>query len=332
MKIVYSQACDFGWPGLQWVHPFDGQKFSRAMAVLERGFGAGLAPHIVDPAPWLEQVAALLPEVHTSAYLESLKQPKTIAEIIEVAPLGWLPIGMLESGILAPMRMGCAGTCAAAELALEHGLAINFGGGFHHAHADHGEGFCLLNDVALAHAHLLRLGRIGRQDPVWIIDLDAHRGNGNEEIYRDNRNVHFLDVYNRENYPGPLVDNVRFPHLHGWLEHMGVSPEGRPDASTDAYLGGLKKALGEFIDSTSRPQIAFYNAGTDIVMGDELGRLSISEAGVLVRDRLVIRTLRDLGIPTAMVTSGGYTDKSHQLIAMTVAWALATYAGATPQS
>lgn len=330
MKIIYSPKADLGWSGIKCLHPFDVCKYSRAWRLLEQSYGASLKRLAVDPTPWLTRAFELLPEVHTASYLASLKKPKTIAGIIEIPPVRWVPYTFLRRGVLDPMMIACAGTCAAAEIAFEEGFTFNFGGGYHHAFADHGEGFCVFNDIAIARKHLINLGMLGREDSVWIIDLDAHRGNGNEDIFYPNANIHFLDLYNTETYPGPLRDKVRFPHLNGVLEHMAVARADRPRRSTELYLKSLKTELANFIAVSPRPRIVFYNAGTDIVVDDPLGRLSVSDEGVAERDRHVIHTLRDLGLPTVTLTSGGYTDKSHRLIAGTAAWALESYAGLKP--
>lgn len=330
LKIIFSPKSDIGWSVVKRLHPFDGQKFSRAWKLLEHGYGSSLREHTVDPAPWLDRARALLPEVHGASYLVSLRRADTIAGIVEISALRWVPAPLLKKVLLEPMMIACAGACAAAEIALNDGLAFNFGGGFHHAHAGHGEGFCIFNDVAIARQHLIRLAKLATDDTIWIIDLDAHRGNGNEDIFLENTNVRFLDLFNSAAYPGPLNDRSRFPHLYGMAEHMGVAPADRPHRSTELYLSLLKHALSDFIKTTPRPKIVFYNAGTDIVVDDALGRLSVSDDGVAERDRLVIGTLREKDFPTAILTSGGYTDKSHRLIARTAGWALERYAGQVP--
>jgi acetoin utilization deacetylase AcuC-like enzyme len=103
--------------------------------------------------------------------------------------------------------------------------------------------------------------------------------------------------------------------------HPQIAPFSRPN------LKSVKAELANFIAASPRPKIVFYNAGTDIVVDDPLGRMSVSVEGVIERDRHVVNNLRDLGLPTVMLTSGGYTDKSHRLIADTAGWALETYAG-----
>lgn len=327
MKIIFSPKADIGWSGIKRLHPFDGQKYSRAWKLLEQSYGTAVKQHVVDPAPWLKRTFKLLPEAHTPTYLASLKKPTTIASIVEIPPLRWIPYTLLRKGILDPMMVSCAGACAAAEMSFDEGFVFNFGGGYHHAFADHGEGFCVFNDIALARRHLIKLGMLGPDDSIWIIDLDAHRGNGNEDIFYANSKIHFLDLYNCEAYPGPLRDTERFTHLKGLPEHMGMAPADRPMRSTELYMKSVKAELANFIAASPRPKIVFYNAGTDVVVDDPLGRMSVNDEGVVERDRHVITTLRDLGLPTVMLTSGGYTDKSHRLIADTAGWALETYAG-----
>jgi histone deacetylase 11 len=330
MKIIYSAKSDIGWSAIKRLHPFDGQKFSRAWTLLEQRYGAALDRHAIDPAPWLDSTVALLPQVHTATYLSRLPHAITIAGIVEIPALKWVPATVLKKVILDPMLMACAGACAAAEIALEQGFSLTLGGGFHHAFADHGEGFCVFNDIALARQHLIKRGKLTPSDTVWVIDLDAHRGNGNEDIFAQTPNVYFLDLFNRAAYPGPLPDDTRFPHLLGLPEHMGVPAADRPLRSTDLYLAAMKTALAAFVAACPRPKIVFYNAGTDIVIDDPLGRMSVSDDGVAARDRHVIETLHALELPTVMLTSGGYTDKSHRLIAQTASWALERYTGLTP--
>jgi histone deacetylase 11 len=330
LKIIFSRRSDIGWSAVKRLHPFDGQKFSRAWNLLEEKYGSSLYGHVVDPSPWLDRARALLPTVHTTTYLASLKSANTIAGIVEIPVLRWVPSLLLKKVLIDPMMIACAGACAAAEVALQEGFTFNFGGGFHHAHADHGEGFCVFNDIAIARQHLIQLGKLTIDDTIWIIDLDAHRGNGNEDIFLPSANVRFLDLYNSAAYPGPLRDLLRFPHLQGMPEHMGVASTDRPRRSTELYLSTLTAALGAFVNANPRPKIVFYNAGTDIVVGDPLGRLSVSENGVVERDRLVIETLRQNDLPIVMLTSGGYTDKSHRLIARTASWALDLYAARKP--
>jgi histone deacetylase 11 len=311
--IVHSPETDIYLPVLSWFHPFDGRKFSRAWRLV-----AAAADHSVQPVSHGLSEADIdraIRAVHDEAYLASLSNSHVVARALGVKALRWLPAAYLDKRILRPMRSEVAATCAAAQRALAAGLVFNFGGGFHHAHADHSEGFCIYNDVAVALQHLRSRGAIAVDSPAWIVDLDAHRGNGNEAIFARDPRVHILDLYNQQAYPGGFEDDVqreRYPHV------IGI-PAG---CSTDDYLARVRARLDAFIAASPAPAIAFYNAGTDIVAGDHVGRQNVSENGVFERDQGVIETLVGRGIPTVILTSGGYSDASHRLIARTALWML----------
>lgn len=312
LTIHASPDCDIRIPGASWLHPFDGRKFSRALRLAEAAAPAAVAACLRPIAGPLAE--ADLGLVHLPAYLASLGRSRTVARIVEAAPLRWLPPALLRRWILRPMLVAAAGTRDAAEAALGHGgAAVCLGGGFHHAHADHGEGFCVYADVPIAIRSLVARGRLAAADRVLVIDLDAHRGNGFESVCRD-WPVQFFDMYNFQAYPG-LDDSEpeRFPFL------IPVRA-GEDDAG---YLATLSAELPRFLDANAGARLAFFNAGTDVLAGDPLGRLGLSEDGVLRRDRLVLDELRRRGIPVAMVTSGGYTGASHRLIARTLGHLLA---------
>ena len=206
------------------------------------------------------------------------------------------------------MRWATAGTIAAVHAVLSDDakIAMNLGGGFHHAFRDHGEGFCLYADVAVALAVARARGTLRATDSVAVIDLDAHRGNGFWDIYGSDHGVSVFDMYNFQAYPGG------FP---GDLEQSPFQIPMKWGTSDDHYLETLREELPTVLDSLSGPRLAIYNAGTDIIAGDRVGQLAVSYDGVVTRDRYVIDTLAGRGIPTAVVTSGGYTRHSYKLIA-----------------
>lgn len=313
LSIHHSPLCDIRIPGARWFHPFDGKKWSRAVRLLEAEFGSGVGGRLRPVSGPLSD--ADLGRVHTPAYLHAMRNdPKTVARALEVRPLAWLGNGFIQHRIITPMLFAAAGTLAAARKALtDGGTAICLGGGFHHAHADHGEGFCLIADIPIAVRTLVAEGRLAPTDRILVIDLDAHRGNGFEAICR-HEPVEFFDIYNAFAYPGFAdEDTQRFPYLI-------PTRTGDDDAG---YLGTLNRELPEFLDRfATGARLAFYNAGTDILVGDRLGGLSVSAEGVRERDRLVFAALRARRIPTVMVTSGGYTDASHRCIATAVADAI----------
>jgi len=311
LTIHASPSCDIRIPFASWIHPFDGRKFSRAMRLIERAVIPGTAS-CIRPIPGPLTEIDLL-RVHHRDYLASLNASQTTAGILEAGPLRFVPAGLLRRWILTPMLVAAAGTLAAAESALASGdIAVCLGGGFHHAHAGHGEGFCVFADIPVAIRSLVARNRLSPDDDVLVIDLDAHRGNGFETICHD-WPVHFFDMYNFQAYPG-LNDGEpeRFPFL------IPVCA-GEGDAE---YLETLVRELPRFLDARPGARLAFYNAGTDVIAGDRIGRLGLSEDGVLRRDRIVLEELSRRRIPTAMVTSGGYTEASHRMIARTVQFLL----------
>ena len=200
LSIHSAPACDIRIPGAAWFHPFDGRKFSRALRLVRTA-------HPADVASLLQTITNPMSDtelrlVHTADYLASLQHSRTIARILEVAALRWVPASLLQRWILHPMLMACAGTRDAALSAISTGgTAVCLGGGFHHAHADHGEGFCVFADIPIAIRMLISNGTLSAHDEVLVIDLDAHRGNGFESICHD-WPVHFFDLYNFQAYPG----------------------------------------------------------------------------------------------------------------------------------
>lgn len=304
-SLVYAPAYDLYFPGFSWLHPFDGRKFSRAWAAIQKG--AGERAERARLAPEGPVSDATLLRVHRREYLDALGSSATVARALEVPPLRFLPNGLLQRRLLTPMRWAVAGTILAMDRALaDGGVAMNLGGGFHHAFPDHGEGFCLFADVAAAVAELRARKRLAPGERVAIIDLDAHRGNGVEACLGRDPDVRILDLYNFQVYPGPHPGRTEdFPYIVPLRAGLG-------DAD---YLGSVREELPAFLDKEGPFRLALYNAGTDVVRGDRLGQLDVSPEGVQERDRIVVEALRSRGIPTAIVTSGGYTSRSFGLIA-----------------
>ncbi len=181
------------------------------------------------------------------------------------------------------------GTLEAATHALEAGVAMNLAGGTHHAFASHGEGFCVLNDVAIAVRELRAQERLGR---VAIVDLDVHQGNGTHSILASDRESFTFSMHGRRNYP--------FRKVAGRLD---VELE---DGTGDTeYLERLAAALPQVL-AEARPDLVLYLAGADPHEGDTLGRLALTFAGLMRRDALVLESARAVGVPVAIVIAGGY--------------------------
>ena len=181
------------------------------------------------------------------------------------------------------------GTCEAAAATLTHGVTMNLAGGTHHAFPDHGEGFCVLNDVAVAIRALQRDGRIRR---AAIIDLDVHQGNGTHAIFHRDASVFTFSMHGGRNYP--------FHKVAGSLDIE--LPDGTGD---EPYLDALADALPRVL-SAAAPDLVIYLAGSDAHERDRLGRLCLTFDGLARRDVMVLDACREVGIPVAITIAGGY--------------------------
>jgi len=214
----------------------------------------------------------------------------------------------------------CAGgSTLTARLAMERGVAVHLGGGFHHAFPDHGEGFCLINDVAIAIRVLAREGIAGR---AAVIDLDVHHGNGTAAIFRDDPTVFTFSMHQENNYP--------FVKPPSDLD-VGLA-DGTGD---DAYLRLLDRHLSELL-SRHRPELVFYLAGADPYRFDQLGGLGLTLAGLKRRDEVVFERALATGAGVAVCLAGGYavrTDDTVEIHCNTVRAAAdaAKRAGVTPR-
>jgi histone deacetylase 11 len=205
------------------------------------------------------------------------------------------------------------GTILAVELALQRGFAFHIGGGFHHAHKGKAEGSCLFADAVVAIRSSQAKGLLDWNASLLYIDLDAHRGNGVADLLKNDPQAYGIDIFNYEIYPGPSKE----PLPGNWCS---IAVESGCD--DHKYLSILKSELDNRLRYAPRPKLAIYNAGTDVLNGDVLGRLSLTAEGILRRDITVIDTLIAAGIPVVMLTSGGYTAATPFLIAETAAYML----------
>ncbi len=243
--------------------------------------------------------------VHTKDYLESIKDPDTLARSLLLDPSHpW------DERLLEPFRFAAGGTVAAARMAAtERLLCVNLGGGFHHAQADKTEGFCAIADVAIATRLLQRDRRVER---VLIVDLDYHHGNGNALIFADDESV-FTYSMHTVNWCWITKRNNRDVLLP-------------PHASDEVYLKALSESLPDVVDAFD-PELAFYVAGSDPFIEDVLGDCDMSEEGMLERDRFVTGQLWGRGIPTVVVTAGGYGESSWRIYVNYFKWLLEHEAG-----
>jgi acetoin utilization deacetylase AcuC-like enzyme len=226
---------------------------------------------------------ATLALVHTPEYLHKLASSGLSAAEQRRLGLPW------SEALWQRSRLASAGTLLAARAALADGLAGNLAGGTHHAFADHGEGFCVLNDVAIA-IRRLQAERIIKR--AAIIDLDVHQGNGTAAIFEAESAVFTFSMHGERNYPAAKMrSNLDVPLKNG---------------TADAeYLDALARHLPAVLESAAA-DIAFYLAGVDVAAGDRYGKLALTERGIQRRDRYVIETLCGYGVPLVIVPAGGY--------------------------
>jgi acetoin utilization deacetylase AcuC-like enzyme len=196
----------------------------------------------------------------------------------------------------------CGGTLLAGRLALEHGCAAHLGGGFHHAFASHGEGFCLLNDVAVAARVLIAGSKIER---VAVVDLDVHQGNGTAAIFADDQSVFTFSMHQENNYPAEKPPSDL---------DLGLDDH----ASDEVYLDLLSEHLPKVLEGHD-PDLVFYLAGADPYRDDQLGGLGLTLEGLRRRDQFVYDSLRDRDTALAVVLAGGYAFRSEETVAIHVA-------------
>ena len=239
---------------------------------------------LMTPTPLERPTLAL---VHTAPYLDKLESATLSAAEIRRLGIPW------SDSLWRRSRLAAAGTLLAARQALQDGLAGNLAGGTHHAFADHAEGFCVLNDIAIAIRQLRLEGAIER---AAVIDLDVHQGNGTASIFEGDAAVFTFSMHGAKNYPA-----------HKMRSTLDV---GLADGMGDAqYLATLESHLPTVLDAF-RPDIVFYLAGVDVVAGDRYGKLALSESGLRERERRVIDAARTRGQPLTIVLGGGYAADS----------------------
>ena len=228
---------------------------------------------------------------HTSGFLDKLKNQTLSAKEIRAIGFPMTPL-LIQRG-----RHIANGTLQCAKYAMEHGVAMNIAGGTHHSFADHGEGFCIYNDIALSAHNLLATGKIKK---ALVVDLDVHQGNGTAKIFEGDNRVYTWSMHGERNYPTRKENSDLDTAL--------------PDKTEDAlYLKTVKDILPRLIDEVE-PDIVFYLSGVDILESDKLGRLSVSITGCKERDKIVLETCKKNNLPVAISMGGGYSPRIVDII------------------
>jgi acetoin utilization deacetylase AcuC-like enzyme len=223
--------------------------------------------------------------VHTREYLNKVRDGRLTEEDVRLLELPWLP------GLADGFCLMTGGTCVTCELALDHGGAVHLGGGLHHAFPDHGEGFCLFNDVAVA---IRRLQRDARIRTAAVVDCDVHHGNGTAFIFAADPTVFTFSIHQQRNYPS-------------WKPASDLDIGLSDGAGDDEYLTRLEEALPQVM--RSQPELILYLAGSDPFEEDRLGGLALTLEGMRRRDRLVLDAAASASVPVAVVLAGGYALK-----------------------
>jgi len=271
--LIWSPGyqCDIG------LHVFPVEKYALVRDALETS-GDLAEADVIEPPPVTRELLAL---AHDEAYLDDLDA------------LRWTPRTQyselpLTEGIVRAFSLAASGTTFAAREALARGRAAHVGGGLHHAYAGHAEGFCYINDLAVAARAVRREGLARR---VAVVDLDVHQGNGTAHIFRDEPEVFTLSVHQERNYPQPKE--------HGDLD-VGLE-DGTGDAG---YLAALDAALESVW--AHRPDLVLFQAGADPYRDDQLGGLALTLEGLEARDAKLLEGCAARGIPVATTLGGGY--------------------------
>jgi acetoin utilization deacetylase AcuC-like enzyme len=274
-KLIYCEDYDLNLGA----HVFPSQKYRM---IHDRLLADGIAApdDFVAPAPASDDDVL---RVHSQEYVRKLKTGSLSREEVirlevpystELVRAAWLAAG---------------GSVLAGQRAMQDGWAANIGGGFHHAYADHGEGFCVLHDVAIA---IRRLQFDGTIERAMVVDTDVHQGNGTASIFGGDGDVFTVSIHQERNYPYPKPPSTIDINL----------PDGTRD---EDYLAMLEKHLHRAFQDFS-PQILFYIAGADPYREDQLGGLALTIEGLAQRDALVFDYARRNGVPAAMTLAGGY--------------------------
>jgi acetoin utilization deacetylase AcuC-like enzyme len=228
---------------------------------------------------------------HDAEYWEKLKT-QTLSKK-EIRAIGF----PMSEALITRGRHIAKGTVDCALYAQQYGVSMNIAGGTHHSFTYKGEGFCVLNDIAIASNYLLNKGLSKK---ILVVDLDVHQGNGTAQIFENEQRVFTFSMHGAKNYPG--------------RKEKSDLDIGLPDKTEDKeYLNILTEVLPRLIQE-EEPDIIFYLSGVDVLATDKLGRLSMSKIGCKARDQFVLETCNENNIPVAVSMGGGYSEKLSDII------------------
>ena len=275
MRIVYSDQYDLNLGD----HVFPSVKYKLTKQRLLAD-AVARSEDFVQPEPATDEDVAL---VHHREYIRKLKEGKLSHVEILRLEIPYSP------ELVRAVWLAAGGSILAGRVALEDGVAVNLGGGFHHAFPDHGEGFCVLHDVAIAIRRLQKDGLVRR---AMTVDTDVHDGNGTAAIFAGDDSVFTLSIHQENNYPYPKPPSSLDINM-------------ADGAEDEEYLAALDEGLDAALERFT-PDVLFYLAGADPYREDQLGGLKISLDGLERRDRMVYEKARAKKIPVAVTLAGGY--------------------------
>ncbi len=278
-------------------HPFDTWRLTKTFrALLELGIIT--ADQVYVPKPLSNDEIRL---IHSDHFIEQLSCPKAVAQYLEWPFIEDLNPIQLKA-VIEPFRFAAGGTLLAARQALLWGLGINLGGGFHHAKPRYGEGFCLFADIPIAIRQLRAENRLGRS---LVIDLDVHQGNGTVVCLEPEDQCCTFSMHQEHIYPSPKEESDLDIEL----------PTGTGDQD---YLDILADALPKILEQ-NQPELVFYVAGCDTLVGDPLASLAMTGQGLQDRDQMVVSACRARNIPVIMTLAGGYRADAWRVQAHSIA-------------
>jgi len=284
LKIAYSDIFRYSVPDK---HRFPMQKYTMIPERLLRE-GTITTDNFFAPKRLSEDEILT---THTAEYWHKLKTQTLTRK--EARPIGFeMTPELVDRG-----RHIAHATYECARFAQQYGVAMNVAGGTHHAFADHGEGFCVLNDVCIASNLLLNRGQAKK---ILIVDLDVHQGNGNASIMADEPRVFVFSMHGAKNYPFRK-------------EVSDLDIEFANDTGDKDYLQVLHETLPRLIRDVA-PDMIFYQSAVDVLATDKLGKLGLTQAGCMVRDEYVLRQAKAANIPVAIVMGGGYSEDIEDVV------------------
>jgi acetoin utilization deacetylase AcuC-like enzyme len=284
VRLVYSKdyAVDIG------DHVFPTSKYDRIEERLLKESPFKNRLEIVTPKPAADEDILL---VHEEGYLGKLKNGRLNPEEVFRLELPY------SRKLFAASLICCGGTILASEIALEDRLGVHLGGGFHHAFPDHGEGFCVLNDIAVAVRYLMRRRAV---EKALIIDCDLHHGNGTSAIFSGDPKVFTFSIHQENNYP-----------FFKPRSNMDIGLRDR--ASDKEYLAALCENIPAII-SGFKPSFIMYVAGADPYKEDRIGGLSLTKEGLRKRDEFIYNQAISYAVPIAVVLAGGYAYREEDTV------------------